>query len=247
MEIPLGHPDAVPLLYDADILILVTSPLTSPLSLEFQTLLSKPGSFLVIDYPIHDQLIMKYTMSRLTQHFSTISEIKMLQVYPSRALSALDVFRKGSNSVDAVQTFQNDFIGSGLTSLSQSITRALSSDRECQKAQHAQFILSGALDACRVAAQLNLRDIAAVQQFIDDLRSQISDAQTTSIQEILGGNNAPEVGDSIARSRREMQMVMDAIPWWKLPFRVDDIGGVLIHAAERVWCRDLHAKASAKS
>ena len=247
MEIPLGHPDAIPLLYDADVQILVTSPLASPLPLEFRSLLLKPGSFLVLEYPAHDQPIVKYTLSQLTQHFPTISETlksKMLQVYPCRALSALDAFREGSNSLDAVQTFQNDFLGSGLTALSQSITGVLSSDREYQRAQYARSALTGALEACRIAAQLNSQDIASAQTFIEDLRSQISDVQTTSVQEVLGGNDAPEVGDSVERSTRDMRVVMDALPWWKLPFKIDDLSGVLCHAAERVWCRDLRAKAS---
>jgi hypothetical protein len=250
VEIPLGHPDAIPLLYDADVQILVTSPLSSPLPVGFMSLLLKPGSFLILEYPTHDQAIVNYTVSQLTQQFPVASDAlksKMLQVYPPQALSALDIFREGSNSADTIQAFQNDFLGSGVTALSQSITKVFSSDRDAQRAQYARFTLTGALDACRNAAQLGTQDTAAVQLFIDELQSHISSAHIISMQDVLGGHDAPIVGSSVQRSTRGMQVVMDAIPWWKLPMKIDDLSGVLFHAAERVWCRDLYVKASLKS
>ena len=231
------------MLYDADVQIMVTSPLASPLTFEYQSLLSKPGSFMVLDYPTFDAHIVDYTVSQLARLFPTISDTlkaSMLHVSPSKALSALDLFREGTNSAKAVQTFQSDFLTSGVSKLSQSITDVLSSYQESQKAQ---YVLMGALDACRNATQLGSHDVVKVQQCIDELRSHISCVEAASIQETLGGNDAPEVEDSVRRSTREMEAVMDAIPWWKLPSKVDDLSEVLFHAAERVWCRDLHSKA----
>ena len=246
-EIPLGHPDTIPLLYDADVQIMVASPLASPLAPEFQSLLFETGSFLVVEYPTFDQVIVNRIVSQLTKHFSTIPDTlksRILQAYPSRALSALDLFREGTNSINAVQSFQNDFLSSGVARLSQSITKCLSSDWESQRAQQTRFVLTGALEACHNAINMKSHDTLEVQHFIDELRSQISDAQISSIQETLGGNNASDVGDSIQRSTGEMQALMDAISWWKLPLKIDDLSEVLFHTAERVWCRDLHAKAS---
>jgi hypothetical protein len=246
IEIPAGHPDTIPLLYDTDIQIMVTSPRAAPLSLEYQSLLSRPGSFLVLDYPIFDGFVVNYTVSQLARLFPTVSntlKTKIIQVYPPKALSALDFFRKEANSVEAIQTFQNDFLSSGVATLSQAIARVLSLDRASHRAQ---YVLTGALEACHNATQLGSHDVVKVQQCIDELRSRISGVETASMQETFGGNDAPKVGEYVRRSTREMQAVMDAIPWWKLPLKVDNLSEVLFHAVERVWCRDLHAKASSR-
>ncbi|KAF8578021.1 hypothetical protein K439DRAFT_511386 [Ramaria rubella] len=242
LEIPPQHPDTITLLYGADIQILITGPLASPLSLDYLNLLSSPSSFLLLQYPTHDERIVEYAVSQITRLLPSIHDTlksRVLHVYPSKALSALDLFRQESSSVDAVQIFQQEFLASGVTALSQSLLTAISSKREIRIAHQAHLVLLGALAVCRSAAHLTSRETATVQKRVDDLRVQISEVQKASVRDILGGS---EVEHSIQMSTRELRTVMDAIPWWKLPFKIDDLNEVLFHSIERVWCRDLQAK-----
>jgi hypothetical protein len=245
LEIPAAHPDSSALLYDADVQILVTSPLATPLPRSFESLLSKPGSFLVLNYPTLDQQVADFTVSRLSRLSPTVSDAlkaKLLHVYPPKAFSALDLFHQGSTSADAIQAFQDDFMGSGVPVLSQSISQALSLEPEARRSRYAQLILTGALEACRDAVEDASRDVTAVRKHVEELQARVYDAQGVSVLDVLGGDEAPEVGKALRSSTRDVQPVIDALQWWKLPLKVDDLGDTLSRAIERAWCRGLEAK-----
>jgi len=245
VEIPGAHPDSTTLLYDADIQILVTSPLSNPIPRDIESLLARSGSFLILNYPTLDQRIADFTLSRLTSLSTALSGTlrhKLLHAYPLQALSALDIFRQASNSAEAIQAFQDDFLGSGVTALSQSIARSLSLDEEARRGRHAQLVLTGALAACRDTVERMSRDAAAVQAHIEELQSRVDNAHNVSVQDVLGDTETSHVGEAIQRSMGEVRTTMDALQWWKLPFKVDDLGETLTRAVERAWCRDLEAK-----
>ncbi|KAF8513150.1 hypothetical protein BU17DRAFT_53578, partial [Hysterangium stoloniferum] len=148
---------------------------------------------------------------------------------------AVDLFRKDPTSSYTVQNFQEDYISSGVPSLSTSISAILSTDSQTLKVNYAECILDGALHACSDAAALVMRDIAAVQSSVDNMRSQVLQTQGIINDVAL----SERVIESLKRSTKMMQPVMDAIPWWRLPFMVDDLNHHITSAVERVWCRDL--------
>lgn len=245
LEIPASHPDYITLLYDADFQILVASPLSTPLARSLEPLLLQPGSFLILNYPVLDQQAISFTLSRLFPSSLALSDAlkdKILQIYPPRALSALDMFRQGTSSADSVQAFQDELLGSGVPTLSQALSQALSLDQESRRLSSAKLALAGTLEACGAAVQDASREAARVQKHVMELKSRVDSVQSTSMQDVLGGDEALDVAEAVERSTRDMRIVMNTLQWWQLPFRVDDLSDTLSNAVQYAWFKDMEAK-----
>ena len=50
------------------------------------------------------------------------------------------------------------------------------------------------------------------------------------------------IAKAVAQAKRSVQPTMDALQWYKLFWRVDDVRAAVTTAVDRAWCRDLERK-----
>ncbi|OCH85096.1 hypothetical protein OBBRIDRAFT_740471 [Obba rivulosa] len=178
--------------------------------------------------------------------------LTVLFIDPSRALTALSILSAAPSSPIAVQRYQDDFDGSRISSLTHSIRDVLSArtdppSRSPAAVLHvhtAQANIAGSLAACRSFLTRALREIDGVCLLLSGLKVRIEEAKVKVPREVFGAasEGADEVQAALDKARRDIGVVMDALTWWKLLWRVDDLAEVVNAAVERVWCKDLEQK-----
>ena len=146
--------------------------------------------------------------------------------------------------MEAVQTFQHDILASGIPDLAARITKELSKDTKALKDQYASAVLSAALETCRETTKTSVVVAETVQKSADVLRSTAISNREDAFDEVLGRDEPSVVEAAVQKSTKEMRAFMRTLPWWKLPFRIDDLGHLISAAVEQAWCPDLRAKVS---
>ncbi|KAH9951548.1 hypothetical protein B0H21DRAFT_775755 [Amylocystis lapponica] len=229
----------------ADIPIIVCNPASTPLS----SILSSDDS---LSLPfVHPHAILVVTSASYSEALAeriksfSGSDLVPLFIDPGRALAALDTLSAAPSFTTAVQKYQDDFAGSNISALTEAISQTISSHGPSAvvAALHtrtAQSLLYGSLNACREVLTRAGADADVVSANISALRSQMEEAKARAGKDVFGiAGLRPDEGDEIQRavatSRRDIQAVMDALVWWKLPWKVDDL-------LDRAWCTDLEHK-----
>ncbi|KIJ49553.1 hypothetical protein M422DRAFT_225376 [Sphaerobolus stellatus SS14] len=246
VEIPTNHPEAISLLHDADVRLIIGSPMSAPLPPSFYSLFSRPLSFLILQYPAMDQMVLNYTVSHLSCNNPSLAELLRSGtsfVYTPKAVAALDIFRRDSTSLDAIQTFQHDFLASGISDLSGRIAKGLEIDGQKLKDQFAQGILAASIETCREATKESTSTAGIVQHYADSLRLEASNIYNTAFKETLGEGGETSITEAAMRkSTKEMEEFMATLPWWKLLVKIDDFGHLMTSASEQTWCKALQAQ-----
>lgn len=55
-------------------------------------------------------------------------------------------------------------------------------------------------------------------------------------------NGENEILKAVSKSRKDIKTAMDCLTWWKLLWKVDDVGDIMTTAIDRAWCKDLEHK-----
>ncbi|KAJ8696374.1 hypothetical protein PTI98_006248 [Pleurotus ostreatus] len=264
------EPGDVTSLVDADIPIIVCNPLTTPL----HTLFSNPG------LPWHNpRVIVVLTSSGTlpplahlisvtppTAHGrqvapelkSRLHKLKILTIDPLRALGALNTLKASPTSATAIQRYQDDFLGSGISSLSHTLSEYLdfTEPDPCGDNLHlrATTQLRGSLDACKSFLSTKKADLDVVVSGVSELRREIANVEEGLSHKIFDipqnadpatrseGRAIGEVERSLKDSEQAMKLVMGRLTWWRMVSQVDEIGTVVADSVARTWCRDLDAK-----
>ncbi|KDQ57443.1 hypothetical protein JAAARDRAFT_35158 [Jaapia argillacea MUCL 33604] len=271
-------------LYSADIPIIVCNPLTTPL----ESLLKDgrlpcplhPNTILVFTATTYSPEIYSHIRSSIAhtqfvrahpEGFSTVAEAeaeelaentaspKILFVDPSRALDAIQTLRSDLSKRRAVQKFQDDFMGSkvsGVTDTIRGIFSSLSSAKSKGSKQAGtgestlsrlrkptvHSVIRGAFNAFRTSLSDEEKEIRAVQAQITALRAKVDQLKAKMQADVLGaddGEGGEKVAAALKSAEKEMIEVMKALTWWKAAWRVDEIGQIVGSAAEKVWCKQL--------
>ena len=62
-------------------------------------------------------------------------------------------------------------------------------------------------------------------------------------REVLEGDEGRnEVQHAVEQSKKDIKAVLNRLTWWKLLWKVDDVGDTVTDAVNRAWCRDLEYK-----
>ncbi|KAJ8509068.1 hypothetical protein ONZ45_g8732 [Pleurotus djamor] len=254
-------------LFVADVPIIVFNPLTTPLS----TLLAddrlpwyNPRTILVISNfstPPPTSLLLKDSSTPQSpvvtpEMKACLQELKIVSIDPQRAIGALNILKANSTSATSIQRYQDDYLGSGIPSLSHTL-------RECLEAQpttdnsfsdhlnsRSVSRLRGALLACKAQIRKLKADLNTVYSCVSDLEKEVATVQEgvgLTIFEIkypVGRPKPPNsptdlVEAALKRSEREMKVVMDRLNWWRMVSHVDEIGTLVGEAVSRTWCKDL--------
>ncbi|CCL99092.1 uncharacterized protein FIBRA_01106 [Fibroporia radiculosa] len=235
------------LLLTADIPIIVCNPALAPLS----SLLSASGhSLLPLNHPNAVLALNATTEStQLVERVQSLCgiDIPVLCIDPLRALNALNILNSSPSSPLIVQRFQDNFDASGVSKLTENVASAISNALqvypsatavEALHMETAHSIILHSLAKCRKVLDDARAETDAVCTEISSLRGRMEEVKATAGKDVLGveGN---EVAKDIEQSRRNIRTVMDALVWWKLLWRVDDVAGTVTAAVDQVWCKDL--------
>lgn len=141
--------------------------------------------------------------------------------------------------------FQAAYLASGISNLSSSLLRVLSSTNQengppAISIDSALSLASSALMSARNECQRSSAEVVELRSRCSSLRERIDDVDAASKHRIFG--DGQEVRDDIITARSKIQGWFDSTTWWRLPWKVDDIEGELRPIIGAVYCRDLERK-----
>lgn len=242
-------------IFNADIPIIVCNPISTPL----RSLLSSTRSPLPLS---HRNAILVITSTQpspeAAERIKSLlpHDIPTLFIDPSRALGALRTLSSSPSSPTAVQSYQDNFAGSRISSLTEAVSNTLAAESQdvppsaVISALHrrtAQSLIQDALDACRSALTRAEREVDKVCAENSSMRDRAEELKVRVAREVFGmANEGADEGDEIQKavkkSSREIRAVMDRLTWWRLLWKVDDVGDIIATAVDRAWCKDLERK-----
>ena len=227
----------------ADIPVIVCNPASTPLdtvlseSSDAALPLTHPNSILVLTASSTDE--------RLTQHIQTSSgrDLTILPVDPLRALQGLRALNTSPSSPSAVQKYQDDFAGSNVPKLTRLIAQTIpQSDKavEVVHAETARAVVQDALSVCKAELSRAHSEIILVCDGVSSLRARMEEVRVLTPREVLEGEEGGnEVQRAVEQSKKDIKAVLNRLTWWKLLWKVDDVGDTVTDAVDRAWCRDL--------
>ncbi|KAK0225864.1 hypothetical protein IW262DRAFT_716104 [Armillaria fumosa] len=225
----LGNEQHLQAFLQADIPLIVCNPFTtSPKDvLATKLFLTNPHTIFVFTYTSSSVPDPAYLYQR---YLCNNTAINAVFVDPARALSALDVLRANPKSPSAIQRYQDEFIGSGTSTLTHTIKRILSATRKTSSedistALRTQTCLShirGALAITNERIRLERTKSDALFVQVSTLRERIEEERIKASGEVFGVSTSTE--DEIARAaQKEVSSEMDKLSWWRMIPRVDEI------------------------
>ena len=239
-----------PAIFEADVPIIVCNPITTPLSVILDAPLPH-NTILVVSSVVSqadlDEIIQQQISASPPPHGLPFRTFKIVPLDSKRAVMAIQTLRAEHQSVTAIQRFQDDFIGSKISTVTHALHDKLKSNNSMSPLRdiRAKAVLHHIQDALR-AGFTSVREMrhglnqASVN--VSNLRAQIEEAQARVEGVIFGRKTAvDEVTEAIRLAEVEMRLVMDRLTWWRMIWRVDEISSIV---GNRTWCQALEKKVS---
>ena len=252
-EFNFPHAEDSKALFNADVPIVVCNPVSTSLESIFPasstpTLpLSRENTILAIVSPSSSEAITP-THGSQTALLNSQESLRILFVDPARALHGLDVLANGSASSSSVQRYQDDSTGSNVANVTNAVKEILSNvpsgSVAAVHAQTGRTLIKDALDTAHGVLRKAKSEADAVLTATSSLRSQMEEAKAKAHLEVFGagGKEGDEIAKAVAQAKRNVQPTTDALQWYKLFWRVDDVRAAVTAAVDRAWCRDLERK-----
>lgn len=255
-------------LLQADMAIVVCNPFTTPLSTLFQTPLftKNPNAILILS---HVSSPPSETISTLLSRFAfpttprepVFQGREILFIDPARAMAANRTLSSDPSSPAAIQKYQDEFMGSKISTLTTTLRAALFPDLSPSKSslqnQTTLAQLRGALYACHTSLKNVRHEMEATEVAVSRLNGRMEEAKAKVRGEVLGqppeygiakaSTDGDIVGVALKDAEKEMRKVMDHLTWWRMAFHVDEISATVSQALQKFWCRDLERRVRAKS
>lgn len=246
-----------PALFQADIPILVFNPLTTPLSsvVKYTVLFRNPNAIVLLTSIPTSPTIAQHLHLHLSEAGARPPQgheskaiyplgARVLFVDPNLALEALDSLRSDPKAARNIMEYKTYFLNSNVSAVNHAISEILKERATITKlrAQTALTIIELALKACRESCKRAQWDIDVVCARVSELRARVEEAKARVKGDVLGRDGMSEVEAALKRASKEMKSVMDDLTWWKMLWKVDEIGEIVGNAVRRVWCKDLEEK-----
>ena len=148
----------------------------------------------------------------------------------------------------SVQRYQDDVSGSNIASVTRAVKDALTPSVDeafpvsarvvAVHAQTGRALVKDALAACRDVLANAEGEADAVLAGTDALRGQMEEARARAHLEVFGAGG-DEIAGAVARARAGIKPTLDALVWYRLFWRVDDVREVVAAALDRAWCREI--------
>ncbi len=235
---------------EADIPIFLCNPLKTPLSAIPMTRL--PSNSIIIFSSSVTQGDLDVILRQQSQRRSSNrSSIQILSVDPKRAVNAIDIFQKASDSALAIQRYQDDILGSQILRVTEVLRRKLHNGEDSPASPiHTKLALGqigDVLNAACASLQAARQDLD--QAFIDasNLRKDIEETITKTQSNVFEGRDESattenEVVIAIGEAQKDMLQVLSRLTWWRMIWRVDEISNSVATAVSRSWCRKLEKR-----
>ncbi|CDO69212.1 hypothetical protein BN946_scf185042.g114 [Trametes cinnabarina] len=258
---PSSSPDVAEALYAADVPIVLCNPTTTPLpsilpiSLDPPLPVSRKHTILAVSVPSPTHTSTTAQASHI-KSLAMQDDLKVIFVDPARALHGLEQLGYGPASPVSVQRYQDDVTGSNIAGVTHAVKEILSiaigdgknlpqsSQVVAVHIQTGRALIKNALLTCRTALRHAELEADAVLAGTSSLRGQMEEAKAKVHLEVFGSpdKDGDEIAKAVAQARQSVKLTMDALQWYKLFWRVDDIREVVTAAVDRAWCRDLERK-----
>ena len=228
-------------LFSADVPIIVVNPVTTPI----QKVLANPSLplghanaiLVVVTSPNLPSGSWKKVTQALPESLTTVF------VDPQRAIGAIRTLSMDPGSSLAAQRYQDDYTGFRVADLStilkEKISEASQGDLGNLNEVTALEQVQASLAACRLALENAKKEVGGVVTNLLALRDEVSELEVRVEPEILGREGSRFAMEAVERARKEVEVVMDSLTWWKAVSRVDDVGEIARGAVDRAWCREL--------
>ncbi|KAI0730330.1 hypothetical protein C8Q72DRAFT_776135 [Fomitopsis betulina] len=233
-------------LLTADIPVIVCNPASIPLdtllseSSDTVLPLSHPNSILVLTAASVDEGLIEHIRA------SSGHDLTVLSVDPARALQGLRALSTAPSSPSAVQQYQDDFSGSNVPKFTQLVAQTIPQSGRAVEAAHAETaraVVQDALSACKSELSHARSETILVCDGISSLRARMEEFRVQTPREVLAGREGGnEVQHAVEKSKKDIQAILDRLKWWKLLWKVDDVGDTVNDAVSQAWCRDLEYK-----
>jgi hypothetical protein len=237
-------------LLQADTAAIVCNPLTTSLPDLVKTgLLSNNPNIILILTCTSSSPVIDFQSTFLSRFLpqrqfsgSPFDGLTILPMDPPRAVAAIEALRADSRSFTAVQKYQNDFVGSGVSTLTAALKSKFSSGPDHIHAQTALAQTRFALATSSNTLHDTKRELETISAAIRHLNDRIEEAKIRVQGDVLGRQHDSE-GDVVIAAlddaRKQIKIVMDRLSWFKMVSRVDEISHIVGQAVEKAWCQDL--------
>ncbi|KAG6866751.1 hypothetical protein C0991_011410 [Blastosporella zonata] len=177
----------------------------------------------------------------------TPKTLKVLFVDPSRAAAANEAFKSDFQSPSAVQRYQDDYVGSQVSTVSAALKKILSPQPDFSesspRSQTALSHIRAALLTCQATLHRARNEMENVAVDVCALKARVEEAKVRAQGEVLGPSSSSAEGDAVIDAlnlaAKEVKVVMDRLTWWRMIWRVDEISHVLTQAVLQPGCRTL--------
>jgi hypothetical protein len=164
---------------------------------------------------------------------------------PPRAVAAIDTLRADSRSPTAVREYQDNFIGSRVSTLTAALKSRLAPGLDHIRSQTALARVRLALATCNDALRDARGELETIHGAVRDLNDRIQEAKIRMQTDILGPPKelgGDEVVVALDNAAKEIRVVMNRLSWFKLVSCVDEISHIVSQAIEKTWCWELEKK-----
>lgn len=235
------------LLLNSDVLLLLCDPVVTPLSnlvIRARHLLNKPNTILIltsgsISDP-HRQFVSR-TLSNMGCQPGHI-----LFVDPRQALDAVTALQVNPTSPSTIDRYQRGTLGSRISTITVAINeilrpKNLSETPLLDLRQETAFSqVHGSLSASFQSVEAIKKDIDRVASKVNDLSSKVERVRENTRHDILG---KPGEDDKIEKAlflgTKEMNTLLGSLTFWRMVWRVDEIGALVSTAVQGQWCKGL--------
>ena len=178
---------------------------------------------------------------------------RVVYINPSQALESLRTLKKNPTSLQAIEDYQHGKLSSRISDLGGVIRENLTEAKVT--------IGKDAPPHAFTAVALLHRSLNLAQRSLDDSSHEVDDL-TFGIGKLLGETETAkvclhsdvfgardgvpgketgmdEVKKAMIKSKEDVKHTLEALKWWKLLWRVDDVQEAVNAAVHRQWCKDL--------
>lgn len=174
----------------------------------------------------------------------------VLFVDPRQALGAVTALQANPTLPSIVDRYQRDTLGSRISTVTVAIDEILGRNNSSATPLldlRQETVLSqvrGSLSAGFRSVEATGKDVDDMASAIDDLLSRVQRIRENAMHDIFckPGENS-KVEQALSLGMKEMNALLGSLSFWKMVWRVDEIGTLISAAIQGQWCKGLENQA----
>ncbi|KAF8444609.1 hypothetical protein L210DRAFT_3758591 [Boletus edulis BED1] len=235
------------LLLSSDVLLLLCDPVVAPLSdltLRAKHLLNKPNTILILTSGSTSDNHRQF-VSRTLSHMRC-QPGQILFVDPRQALGAVTALQANPTSPSTIDRYQRDTLGSRISTVAVAINAILGSKNLSEtplldlRQETALSQVHGSLSASFRSVKVTKEDVDRLVSKMDDLLSRVQRIRENTRRDMLGKPGEDDkIEKALSQSAKEMNALLGTLSFWRMVWRVDEIGALVSAAVQGQWCKGL--------